>query len=215
VTNDGSDLPRPRCTGAILAGGRARRLGGLDKSAIIIGGRRIVDRQLDALLAVTPEVVIVANDGQRYTRCDVPVLADAIPDAGALGGLYTALISASTPLVIAVACDMPFVSAGLLAYLVERIGNADAAVPVLADGMHPLCAVYSVRSAAPIERALRHGCYKVQDAVGRLRTVPVTGEELAWLGDPVRLLTNINGPADLERLAEPGGAPYGTTPSAV
>lgn len=201
MTNDGSDLPRPLCTGAILAGGRARRLGGLDKSAIIVGGRRIVDRQLDALLAVTPEVVIVTNDRDRHTRCDVPVLADAIPDAGALGGLYTALISASTPLVIVLACDMPFVSAALLSYLVERVGTAEVALPVLEDGMHPLCAVYSVRAAAPIERNLRERRFKVQDAVARLRAVPVSADELRRIGDPAHLLANINRLTDLERLA--------------
>src|SRR6266536_1010708 len=82
---------------AILAGGRARRFGGADKASLPIGDTRIIDRQLAALAAVTVKngVRIIADDRDRYAGLGLRVIPDAIPGAGPLGGLYTALLDAS------------------------------------------------------------------------------------------------------------------------
>ena len=63
---------------AILAGGAARRLGGADKSALVVGGARIIARQLAVLASVTSDVRVVANDTGRYAGLGIPVIADAI-----------------------------------------------------------------------------------------------------------------------------------------
>jgi molybdopterin-guanine dinucleotide biosynthesis protein A len=74
-------------TAAILAGGRARRLGGLDKSALPVGERSVLDRQLGMLRALTPHILIVGRDDLSYREAGVPVVVDRIAGAGALGGL--------------------------------------------------------------------------------------------------------------------------------
>src|SRR5918999_3187116 len=103
-------------TGAILAGGRARRLGGLNKAALTLhpGGASVLDRQLARLSRVVDRTIIVANDADRFSEAGVPVIADLIPETGALGALYTAVHSSPTDWTLVVACDMPFVSEALL-----------------------------------------------------------------------------------------------------
>jgi hypothetical protein len=85
-----SDVPRG-VSAAILAGGRARRFGGADKASLIVGGARIIDRQLGALDTVADDIRIVANEPDRYATLGVRVIPDQIAGAGPLGGLHAAL----------------------------------------------------------------------------------------------------------------------------
>jgi len=113
-------------TAAILAGGRARRLGGLDTSALPVGERSVLDRQLEMLRGLTPHILIVGHDDLRYREAGVRVVVDRIAGAGALGGLYTALVAAPTQQSIVMACDMPFLTAPFLVHLAARGAGVDA-----------------------------------------------------------------------------------------
>ncbi|MGH9346964.1 MAG: molybdenum cofactor guanylyltransferase, partial [Vicinamibacterales bacterium] len=108
---------QPVWTAAILAGGRARRLGGVDKSALVVGGRSILDRQVAVLRSLTPHILIVASEEDRFRDAGVRVVRDRIPRAGSLGGLYTALVVAPTEQLVVIACDMPFLTAPFLSRL--------------------------------------------------------------------------------------------------
>src|SRR3712207_6829691 len=87
---DGTHTP---LAAAILAGGRARRLGGAKKAALPLGAMRIIDRQLDALRQVATAVLIVAPDPAPYADLRVRVVPDAVANAGPLGGIYTAIVN--------------------------------------------------------------------------------------------------------------------------
>ena len=187
---------RDECAGAILAGGLGRRLGGLDKARLSVGGRRIVDRQLAALHALTDHVVLVARDPPRYADLATPVVADAVPGAGPLGGLYTALAWAPTPLVVVVACDMPFVTTALLAELAALARDADAAVPRSGGRWHPLCAAYASRCAPLARAALDAGRLTVVDWLRTLRVVEVDDTVFDRHGGAARVLLNVNTQAD-------------------
>src|SRR5438552_1000073 len=123
---------------AILAGGRATRFGGRDKSTLVVGGRSILDRQLAELSSLTDDVMIVGDspDGARAfstsareederATADAPkrlrreggqasrvrTIRDIVPGCGPLGGLHAALTAAREDAVFVVACDMPYVTA--------------------------------------------------------------------------------------------------------
>ena len=149
-------------TAAILAGGRARRLGGRDKSQLVVDGRTILDRQLQVLHQVADRVVIVANEPARFAGLGVPVFGDLVPDAGALGGIYTALVLANEP-VLVVACDMPYLTAPFLTRVMGAAHDVDIVVPRAADGYHPLCACYTQACAEPIRQRVDRGELKVLD----------------------------------------------------
>src|SRR3954451_12728784 len=145
---------------AILAGGRATRFGGADKASLVIGGVRIVERQLAALAGVTADVRIVAGDATRYADLGVRVVADAIENAGPLGGLYTALVDARYERVLVLACDLPFVTAAFLERLAAESGTGqqvDAVVPRTQRGLEPLCAVYRKTCAGRARAQIARG----------------------------------------------------------
>src|SRR5215218_4755965 len=99
----------------ILAGGQARRLRGHDKGALVVGGQRIIDRQLAVLRGRAARIVVVGGP-ERHLGDGIEVIPDRIPGIGALGGLYTALVSATAERTLVIACDMPFVTGPFLEY---------------------------------------------------------------------------------------------------
>jgi molybdopterin-guanine dinucleotide biosynthesis protein A len=185
-------------TAAILAGGRARRLGGRDKSRLVVGGRTILAHQLEVLRRVVPRVVIVANAPERFAGAGVPVLADAVPGGGSLGGIYTALADAGGP-VLVVACDLPFVTAPFLARVIEAGREADIAIPRGRDGYHPLCAHYGPACVGPLRRRLEQGALKVVDLLADVRVRELGPEEIAPFDRDGLLLLNVNTADDLAR----------------
>jgi molybdopterin-guanine dinucleotide biosynthesis protein A len=166
---------------------------------------RLVDRVAAAVRSVTEEVVLIANDPALFESVGLPVRSDAVPGAGALGGVYTALLWASErgcTGALAVACDLPFPSARLLADL-ARVGEAedvDVVVPESTGprGVEPLFAYYSVTCLAEMEAALAR---RELELVGfsralRVRRVPLA--EVLRYGDPARLFFNVNTREDRE-----------------
>jgi molybdenum cofactor guanylyltransferase len=185
-------------TAAILAGGRARRLGGLDKSRLTIGGLTILQRQLDLLQGVADRVMVVANDPARFEGLGVPVVPDVVSGAGSLGGIYTAVTAATGP-VLVLASDMPFLTAPFLSRVFERGLDVDVALPRGPDGYHPLCASYAPACADPIRRRLEAGALKVLDLLTDVRVRELAPDELAAFDPDGLLLLNINTPDDLAR----------------
>ncbi|OFW15928.1 MAG: hypothetical protein A3F70_14915 [Acidobacteria bacterium RIFCSPLOWO2_12_FULL_67_14] len=177
----------------------ARRLGGTDKSALLVGGRSIRDRQLSVLRGLTPHVLIVTSDSSHLERGEVPVVADRLPGAGALGGLYTALMEAATEQVLVVGCDMPFLTAPFLTYLMEQGRTADAAVPRDSRGRHPLCASYLQRTAGRLHARILNGRLRVGDALEDLSVRELGPDELARFDREGGLLLNVNTPDDYAR----------------
>ena len=96
---------------------------GSAKALALVGGRRIVDRVIDAMRPVARELILIANDAELAVAIGMAWRSDELPGLGALGGIHAALVWAreqSRAGILAVACDMPFVSTALLAHLVER-----------------------------------------------------------------------------------------------
>ncbi len=186
-------------TAAILAGGRARRLGGRDKSRLVVGGRTILARQLDVLQRVVPRIVIVANDAEAFADAGVPVLPDAVPGGGSLGGIYTALADAGGP-VLVLACDMPFVTAPFLARVIDAGQEADIAIPRGRDGYQPLCANYAPGlRRSPSETRIERGALKVVDLLADVRVRELGPDEIAPFDPDGLLLLNVNTADDLAR----------------
>ena len=184
---------------AILAGGRARRFGGVDKSTLRIGHATILERQLDALAGVAGTVFVVAGDPRPFEGRGLRVVPDRLPDAGALGGIYTALVEAQSPSVLVVACDLPFLTTGLLAELAGLADDAyDAVLPRSLDGRQPLCAVYARRLAGTVLRRIESGHLKIQELLGAIRLRELGPDELARFDPDGRLFHNVNTPGDLE-----------------
>lgn len=145
---------------------------------------------------MTPSVAVIANDPARFADLGVPVHADVIPGCGALGGLYTALVHARAERVIVVACDLPFLEAGLLARLAELAETADAAWVRTARGPEPLLACYRRSAREMIRAEIEAGRLRAGD-LDRVLHIKIADEAVVSSFGPVdRLLANINTPED-------------------
>lgn len=188
--------------GAVLAGGAARRYGGRPKGLLEVGGRRILDRVVEAVQAVTgaPPLLVANAADARAWRPDLRVEPDLLPGAGSLGGILTAVAAAPTP-ALCVAWDMPFVTAELLAALVAGSRDWDAFLPESDGrrGVEPLCAVYGPACRAPIERQIARGDLRAIGFHADVRVGRLALERVRALGEPETLFFNVNTPDDLVR----------------
>ena len=188
--------------GAVLAGGAASRYGGSPKGLRELGGRRILDRVVDAITAAVgapPLLVANAPDAGSWApalRC----IPDVRSGAGSLGGIYTALCDAPGP-VLCVAWDMPFVSEDLLRTLIAGSDGFDAFLPESGGrrGLEPLCAVYGQACRAPIEQAIARGDLRAIAFHDAVRVGTLSLDRVRAFGDPETLFFNVNRPDDLER----------------
>jgi molybdopterin-guanine dinucleotide biosynthesis protein A len=181
---------------AILAGGQATRFGGRDKSALLVNGRSILDRQLASLAPLTDDLMIVGDRVVAAGAIALRAIPDAVPGCGPLGGLHAALTAARGDVLLLVACDMPYLSAPFAEYLLSLAGDADIVVPESERGYHPLCAVYTRACLEPAAAQLADRQLKMRELVDRMRTRVVPIEDIRRFGDPHRLLANVNTPAD-------------------
>jgi molybdopterin-guanine dinucleotide biosynthesis protein A len=190
--------------GAVLAGGAARRYGGTPKGLLSVGKRRILDRVVDTIQAVTGErPLLIANAPDAASwRPDLATRPDVRPGLGTLGGIYTAVTAAAGP-VLCLAWDMPFVPEALLRVLSDRMatGGYDAVLPESSGrrGLEPLCAIYGPACAPAIARRLDQGDLMAISFHADVRVGIVPLAEVRRFGDPDELFFNVNTPDDLAR----------------
>jgi molybdopterin-guanine dinucleotide biosynthesis protein A len=149
-------------TGLILAGGRATRMGGVDKGLIEIGGKPMVQHVIDRIRPQVGGLIINANRSlDQYALLAARVVADEDaehePYAGPLGGILAGLRAATTSWVACAPCDAPRLPFDLVERLAHAIGNSSAAVARTVDGLQPVFCLLNTRLAADLGRKLRDG----------------------------------------------------------
>jgi molybdopterin-guanine dinucleotide biosynthesis protein A len=191
--------PLPALAAAILAGGRASRLGGVRKATLTIGGTPIIERELDIVRRVASPIFLVTS-ADAPPDADLAVVRDAFPNHGALGGIYTAIAHSPHERTLVVACDMPFLSVALLEHMAGL--DADLVIPRTARGYEPLCAIYTRACLEPIRARLARGALEASRLPDGVRVAEVGPEALAAYDPDGLLFVNVNTPHDYERAKE-------------
>ena len=169
----------PMVAGAILAGGSARRLGGVAKGLEVVDGMRMVDRVAAALRPLATEIVLVgAPTSVAATLPGLRAVGDEFPGAGPLGAIVSALRATGRDTLV-VAWDMPFVRETVLEALLDAPADADASVPWTNGQLEPLCAVYRASALGPLSYAFDGG---ERSAVAALRKLRLHRVERAFAG---------------------------------
>lgn len=184
----------------ILAGGRATRMGGIAKHEIVVGGETILARQTRTLRPLVGEILVSATaaiEGHRTVH-DAPAHAGI----GPLAGIAAGLDAASTDWVLVVAGDMPYLSAPLIARMLELAAAAADdvhAIGIERDGLpEPLFSVVRTARARGVVTAMiaarDYKASRLLDALGAM----YIDEQHARACDPeLSTLRNINEPGDL------------------
>ena len=188
---------------AILVGGKATRFDGRDKSALVVGGRSIFERQVTELEHVVEDIMVVGRAPRAAARPGIRSVEDIVPGCGPIGGLHAALTAARGDPVFVVACDMPYVTAALVDYLFSLAGEHAIVVPETDRGYHPLCAVYARACLEPVAVRIAERRLALRALIDDVPARVVPAAEIARFGAPSRLLANVNTPgeyADLEAI---------------
>lgn len=198
--------------GLILAGGKGRRMGGIDKGALTLSGIPLVEIICSRMKEVCVSVTIgVATSRQAETAARLvaadEIIIDQKPDSGPLPALYNALCLSDRTLWVS-ACDMPFVSSNAAVWMKKELDRtgAEAVVPWIGGRHHPLQAVYRSGCREAIASCLEAGDLRMHALLERLHVANVTEEQLKSAGVDSRFVTNINTFEDYERILaqEPG-----------
>jgi len=188
-------------TVSIQAGGQSARMGE-DKALKTFLGRPLIQRVIERLSPIADEIIVTTNRPEAYSFLDLRLIPDLKPGRGALGGLYTAIASATHPSVAVVACDMPFASATFIEtasrFLVEE--EADVVIAKSNEGYEPLHALYRRETCLPaIEAAIDADQWKVIAWFPQVKVRVLTNEELKQL-DPAGLaFWNVNTPEEFAK----------------
>jgi molybdopterin-guanine dinucleotide biosynthesis protein A len=144
-------------TGAILAGGRSRRLG-LDKATFPIAGRPLAHWVKDAMSSLVAECWLVSNQPVAHLELGLPLVTDLLPGRGALGGLLSVMLIAQGDYVLLSACDTPFLQPKLLAAMLHTCQRGqDAVICRSSRGLEPLPGVYSCRLLQRLQTQVTQG----------------------------------------------------------
>jgi molybdopterin-guanine dinucleotide biosynthesis protein A len=196
----------PDCTGALVAGGQATRLGGVAKGLLLVGGEPIAARTLRLFGGLFARTLVVANEAGPYQGFGAPVIPDRIPGRGAPGGLHAALEAATTPWVFAAGCDMPLLAEGPIAWLAAR-RDAPVVAVIWRGRLEPLHAFWSRDCLPTVERMLSRGSPSMWQIATACGARFLVDEEWRAIDPEGRAFENANTPEDVARLGLGDPAP--------
>jgi molybdopterin-guanine dinucleotide biosynthesis protein A len=158
----------------------------------------MMDGVYQAAAEVFEEVLIVANQPERYLEWNATLVTDFFDVRGSLTGIHAGLRYCSHPFAFVLSCDMPFVCPEILHAILERLRPGDdVVVPETDMGLEPLCAVYAKRCLRPIENQLKEKRMRIQGFFDRVKVHRIAEEILRSVDPTLRSLSNINTPGQL------------------
>jgi molybdopterin-guanine dinucleotide biosynthesis protein A len=192
----------PDTVGVILAGGQARRMGGGDKSLLMLGGKTLIARAIARARPQVQDLIISANgDPERFASFGLPVVADTVPGfLGPLAGILAAMewMRTNRPnarWLASFACDCPLFPTDMVAPLVSLASESGSRIAVAEskDRTHPVFAVWSAEITDTSDSVLvKDGFRKVEDWIANF-----PHRSLGFSVDPVDPFLNVNTPGQL------------------
>ncbi len=162
---------------AVLAGGKARRMGGQDKGLMPYRDKPLIEHVLDSVPAEINQRLIIANrHTKQYARWGHPVYSDIISGyLGPLAGIYTALSYAETPYVLCLPCDTPLLPSHLAEGLYQAMQTSNRQVCVAFDGerTHASCVLVAQSAKTTLAERLEQRQLRVQAWLGEINALAV------------------------------------------
>jgi molybdopterin-guanine dinucleotide biosynthesis protein A len=187
--------PQPgQITGVILAGGKARRMGGIDKGLLEFAGRPLIAWVIEGLAPQVGDILVSANRNlDAYRAFGYPVIPDTLADfQGPLAGLASAMAASPTPWILSVPCDGPRVPATLARRLAQALARNGAELAVASDGLRlqPVYALIPITLADSLQAFLMTGERRIDRWYAGHRMA------IADFSDQPEAFVNLNAPED-------------------
>lgn len=155
-------------TGVLFAGGESKRMG-QNKAFLEIGGKPLLERNLEVLDSICSEVLISCREPEQYSGYGYQAVADQIKGKGPMGGMYSVLPVAKYDYVFVAACDMPFLNSEAIAYIYEQIEDYKLVLPYVRDRLHPLHAFYHKKVFKVVEKRIKEDKLRLFDIADECR----------------------------------------------
>jgi len=182
----------------ILSGGNNGRML-RDKAFLQIGQKTIIERETEVLSTLFSRIIVVTNARESHKHLRVNLVSDLVPDKGPLGGIYSGLTASKDEYNFVVSCDLPFLNAGLISYLIEVTSGQDIVIPKLNGFVEPLHAVYSKHCLIPIKRQLDRNELKIQSFFGEVKVRYIRKNEIKNYDPQGIAFFNVNTEDDLKK----------------
>lgn len=191
-------------TVVIQAGGQSSRMGE-DKALKPFLGRPLIQRVIERLAPIADEIIVTTNRPAEYGFLNQRLVTDLKPGRGALGGLYTAIASATSPFVAVAACDMPFASKNFFesAYRLMVMEEADVVISKTDEGYEPFHALYRRETCLPaIEASIDADQWKVIAWFPQVKVRILSPDETKEFDPSGLCFWNVNTPEDFAKAEE-------------
>ena len=186
-------------TAVILAGGKASRMGGVNKALLEINGRSIIEREIEVLDSIFDETIIITNNPEYYQYLGKPLFMDVIPGKGSLGGLYTGLIKSKNPYSFFVPCDMPFLNTKVIDFLLSSLDGHDIVIPRINGHLEPMHAIYSKNCIPYIKTLLEGDDLKIKQLFAEVDTCEISEDCIRKFDPDFDFIMNVNTPEDFDK----------------
>ncbi len=144
----------------IQSGGQSTRMGE-EKGLVPFCGKPLIQNVLERVKHIGDEIIIVTNKPDLYNFLKGKIVTDIYQNYGAIAGLHSGLSYARYDVVINLACDIPYVNADLLIFLVEKLNkhpDMDVIIPKTELGYEPMQAVFRKKNCLPaVESVINQG----------------------------------------------------------
>ncbi len=198
-------------SGIILAGGKSSRMK-TDKSKLLLGGRILLEIQIEKLENLGCDDIIVSGKSFHSANALTPPgsdsladphqspyvsqVSDLIPDLGPMGGLYSCFLKCKHSCALVMSVDVPLLSEDTLNMLLSAHldNNPDATVLTYNGHPEPLIGVYNTSHADLCKELIDNKKLAIRALLERLDC-----QYYDFHGDPYELL-NCNTPEDYEQI---------------
>jgi len=187
-------LPIKNCTCVILAGGESKRMG-QDKASMLMADDTLLNHVIRRIQPLFGVPFISVRESRKHLL--FPQLCDRMNGAGPMAGIETALERVDSQWVFAIACDMPFVSSGLIDAMAEKRDDHDMVVPFVDGSLQPLAAFYSKSCLPCMQSQLKSGDRSLKSLIRKLDAIIFTEGECRQYDPDLQSFLDLDTPEDV------------------
>ncbi len=172
---------REKATAIILAGGKSSRMEGIDKSLLPVNGQPMISYIASQLDQHFDEIIIGANDIEKYTFTGYKIVPDIEKGKGPLMGILSCVKASQNDVNFITACDIPTMNIRLIKNMINLSIDNDIVMPVSDDNKHePLYAVYKKSIIIPAENILKNDGKRIIELLGQVKSKLIGFSDSKW-----------------------------------
>lgn len=181
IIKENTWIIKEKATAIVLAGGKSSRMGGVDKSLLSINGIPLIKHICNQLEGHFDQIIIGANNPDKYSFLNLDVIPDIERDKGPLMGMLSCLKASNNDVNFITACDIPQMNIILIKTMIQLSDAADIVLPLTGNDKHePLFAVYKKSVISYAEQILNNNGRRIIDLTEYCKVKYVDFSQSDW-----------------------------------